>query len=191
MKEYIAIAIVAAAVFGVCWLVDWLFKRIFRSQSQHRSGMAVRLQKRYGTVGLLLAVFGVSVTLVGIPKNWLFITAGILFVVVGIGLLVYYLSYGIFYDEESFILTTFGKKSTTYRYQQIQGQQLYVTTGGGIVVEIYMEGGRTFQIQSSMTGGFDFLDKAFSAWLRQTGRKQEDCDFYDPENSCWFPKVGV
>lgn len=191
MKEYIAIAIVAAAVFGVCWLVDWLFKRIFRSQSQHRSGMAVRLHKRYGTVGLILTVFGISVTLVGIPDNWLFIAAGILFVVVGIGLVVYYLSYGIFYDEESFVLTTFGKKSKTYRYQQIQGQQLYVTTGGGIVVEIYMEDGRTFQIQSAMTGGFEFLDKAFVAWLSQTGRKQEECDFYDPDNSCWFPKVGV
>lgn len=191
MKEYIALAIVAGAVIGVCVLVDWLFKKIFRSQSQHQSGTAVRLNKRYGTAGLILLVFGVSVLFVGIPDNWLFIVASVLFMIVGAGLVVYYLSYGVFYDEDSFVLTTFGKKSKTYAYKNIQGQQLYVTTGGGVVVEIYMDDGRTFQIQSAMTGGFEFLDKAFSAWLRQTGRKQEDCDFYDPDNSCWFPKVGV
>lgn len=191
MKEYIALAIVAGAVIGVCVLVDWLFKKIFRSQSQHQSGTAVRLNKRYGTAGLILLVFGVSVLFVGIPDNWLFIVASVLFMVVGAGMVVYYLSYGVFYDEDSFVLTTFGKKSKTYAYKNIQGQQLYVTTGGGVVVEIYMDDGRTFQIQSAMTGGFEFLDKAFSAWLRQTGRKQEDCDFYDPDNSCWFPKVGV
>lgn len=191
MKEYIAVAIVAGVVLGLCVLVDWLFKRIFRSQSQHRSGTAVRLNKRYGSVGLILAVFGVSVVLVGIPNNWLFLAAGVLFITVGIGLVVYYLSFGVFYDDESFVLTTFGKKSQTYRYADIQGQQLYVTTGGGIVVEIYLSDGRTFQIQSAMAGGFEFLDKAFAAWLQQTGTKQEDCDFYDPDNSCWFPKVGV
>lgn len=191
MREYIALAIIAGAVIGVCVLVDWLFKKIFRSQSQHQSGTAVRLNKRYGTVGLLLAVFGVSVLFVGIPANWIFIIAGSLFILVGVGLVVYYISYGVFYDEESFVLTSFGKKSKTYSYKQIQGQQLYVTTGGGIVVEIYMDDGKTFQIQSAMTGGFEFLDKAFFAWLRQTGRTQEECDFYDPQNSCWFPQMGV
>ena len=191
MKEIVAVLIVAAAVFGVCFLVDLAFKKIFRSQSQHQSGTAVRLSKRYGSIGLLLAVFGLAVLFVGIPDNWLLIAGSILMMVVGIGLVVYYLSFGVFYDDDSFVLTTFGKKSTTYQYQDIQGQQLYVTTGGGIVVEIYLSDGRTFQIQSAMSGGFDFLDKAFYAWLRQTGRKQEDCDFYDPDNSCWFPKVGV
>ena len=24
-------------------------------------------------------------------------------------------------------------------------------------------------------------------WLAQTGKRKEDCDFYDPDNSCWFP----
>ena len=191
MKEYIAVIIVAAAVFGLCMLIDLIFKKVFRSQSQHQSGTAVRLNKRYGSVGLILAAFGISVILVGIPDNWLFILSGILFILVGGSLVVSYLSYGVFYDEESFVLTTFGRKSTTYYYRQIQGQQLYVTTGGGVIVEIYMEDGKTFQIQSVMSGGYEFLDKAFAAWLRQTGRKQEECDFYDPENSCWFPKVGV
>ena len=189
MKQYIPVIIVAAAVFGVCFLVDFIFKKIFRSQSQHRSGTAVRLNKRYGSIGLILAIFGLAVLFVGIPDNWLFIAGSILMMLVGSGLVVYYITFGIFYDGEGFILTTFGKKSTTYQYKDIQGQQLYVTTGGGVVVEIYLTDGRTFQIQSAMAGGFDFLDKAFYAWLEQTGRKQEECDFYDPANSCWFPKM--
>ena len=189
MKQYIAVIIIAAAVFGVCFLVDFIFKKIFRSQSQHRSGTAVRLNKRYGSIGLILAIFGLAVLFVGIPDNWLFIAGSILMMLVGSGLVVYYITFGIFYDGEGFILTTFGKKSTTYQYKDIQGQQLYVTTGGGVVVEIYLTDGRTFQIQSAMAGGFDFLDKAFYAWLEQTGRKQEECDFYDPANSCWFPKM--
>lgn len=189
--EYVAVIILAAAAFGLCFLVDWGFKKIFRSQSQHRSGTAVRLNKRYGSIGLIMTVFGLVVLFAGLPDNWLFIGASILILTIGVGLIVYYLTFGIFYDEDSFVLTTFGKKSTTYAYRDIQGQKLYVTTGGATVVEIYLNDGRTFQIQSIMTGGFDFLDKAFFAWLRQTGKKQEDCDFYDPDNSCWFPSVEV
>lgn len=191
MKEMIAVLILAAAVFGVCFLVDKGFTKLFRNQSQHHSGKAVRLNKRYGSIGLILFVFGLAVLFAGLPKNWLFIIFSILIMAVGTGLVVFYMTFGVFYDDESFVLTTFGKKSTTYAYRDIQGQQLYVTTGGGVVIEIYLHDGRTFQLQSGMAGGYEFLDKAFFAWLRQTGKKQEECDFYDPQNSCWFPKVGV
>ena len=27
------------------------------------------------------------------------------------------------------------------------------------------------------------------AWLAQTGKKKEDCPYYDPDNSCWFPRA--
>lgn len=189
MNEYIAVILIVAAVFGLCFLVDKGFTKLFRSQSQHHSGKAVRLNKRYGSVGLILTVFGLAVLFAGLPDNWLFIGCSILITALGVGLVVYYMTFGIFYDEESFVLTTFGKKSTTYSYGDIQGQQLYVTTGGGVVIEVYMTDGRTFQLQSTMAGTYDFMDKAFFAWLRQTGRRQEECDFYDPQNSCWFPTV--
>ena len=52
-----------------------------------------------------------------------------------------------------------------------------------------MTDGRTVQLQSAMDGVYPFMDKAFTMWLRQTGRRQEDCSFYDPQNSCWFPPV--
>ena len=189
MKEIIAVLIIAAAVFGICILVDKGFTKLFRSQSQHHSGKAVRLNKRYGSVGLLLTVFGIAVLFTGLPGNWLMIVCSMILMIVGVGLVVFYMTFGVFYDEESFVLTTFGKKSTTYAYRDIRGQQLYVLQGGGIVIEVYLCDGRSFQLQSTMTGTYDFLDKAFFAWLRQTGRKQADCDFYDPENSCWFPKM--
>ena len=189
MNEYIAVAIIAAAVFGICFLVDKGFTKIFRSQSQHHSGTAVRLNKRYGSIGLILAVFGLAVLFAGLPGNWLFIGASILIMVLGIGLVVYYMTFGVFYDDEGFVLTTFGKRSTTYRYGQIRGQQLYVTTGNQTVIEIIMTDGRTFHLQSAMSGVYDFLDHAFAAWLMETGRALNECDFYDPKNSCWYPKV--
>ncbi len=189
MNEYIAVAIIAAAVFGICFLVDKGYTKIFRSQSQHHSGTAVRLNKRYGSIGLILAVFGLAVLFAGLPGNWLFIGASILIMVLGIGLVVYYMTFGVFYDDEGFVLTTFGKRSTTYRYGQIRGQQLYVTTGNQTVIEIIMKDGRTFHLQSAMSGVYDFLDHAFAAWLMETGRALNECDFYDPKNSCWFPKV--
>ena len=46
--EYILILIVAALVFGICFLIDKGFTKLFRSQAEHMSGTAVRLSKRYG-----------------------------------------------------------------------------------------------------------------------------------------------
>ena len=57
--------LVAAGVFGVCFLVDRLFTRLFRSRAQHRSGMAVRAGKRYGAFGVILMVLGVAALIFG------------------------------------------------------------------------------------------------------------------------------
>lgn len=187
--EYIAVIILAALVFCACYLVDKGFVKLFRNQSQHRSGKAVRLSHRYGSAGLILFVFGVAVLFAGIGKNWLLLVCGVLLMLVGVALTVYYMTFGVFYDEDGFVLTTFGKKSTLYPYRAIQAQQLYVTTGQQVILELYMEDGRSVQLQSAMPGVYDFMDKAFAKWLEQTGRKQEDCDFYNPKNSCWFPPV--
>ena len=70
--EYVAVIIVAALVFGVCFLVDKGFTKLFRNQQQHQSGTAVRLNKRYGSIGLLIAVLGVLI--VGV-NTWKFVMA--------------------------------------------------------------------------------------------------------------------
>jgi hypothetical protein len=62
-------------------------------------------------------------------------------------------------------------------------------TAGNVIIELHMADGRAVQLQSAMTGAYSFLDAAFEAWLVQTGRNKEECDFYNPENSCWFPTM--
>lgn len=187
--EYVAVILIVAAVFGACFLADKGFTKLFRSQAQHRSGKAVRLNKRYGSIGLLLTVFGTAVLFAGLNGQKLLLLCGVILIPVGIGLVVYYMTFGVFYDDDGFVLTTFGKRSTTYGYRDIRGQKLYLSAGNVILIELYLQDGRTFQLQSVMDGTYDFMDKAFAAWLRQTGRRQEDCSFYDPQNSCWFPPV--
>ena len=124
----------------------------------------------------------------GMNDTWILSAGGALLVMIGICLITAYMTFGIFYDEDSFILTTFGKRSNTYRYNQIKAQQLY-NAYGNIVIELHMGDGRTVQLQAGMEGVYPFLDKAFDGWLQQRGKKKEDCPYYDPENSCWFPAV--
>jgi len=186
--QLVAVLIIAALVFGVCFLVDKGFTRLFRNQAQHKSGKAVRLSKRYGSFGLILAVLGLAAIFTGLSKDWVLIVGGGIVMAMGIGLIVYYMTFGIFYDEDSFILTTFGKTSKTYYYRDIQQQQLY-SNQGHMLVELYLSGNRSVQLQAGMPGAVDFLNHAYAAWLRQTGRNEEDCPFHDPANGCWFPPV--
>ena len=117
------------------------------------------------------------------------IVCGSLILVMGIGLVVYYATFGIFYDDKGFILTTFGKRSTTYRYRDIKGQRLYLIQGGSVVVELHMADGRSVSLQSVMTGAYDFLDHAFICWCKETRRDPENCDFHDTANHLWFPTL--
>lgn len=187
---FLLVLLVAGAVFGICFLIDKAFTKLFRSQAQHMSGKAVRLSKRYGSIGLILAVVGLAAAFAGQADGWVLIAGGLLLIVVGIGLVIYYMSYGIFYDEDKFIFMSFTKRATAYSYKDIQAQQLY-NNQGYLLIELHMADGKAVHLQSTMTGCYDFMDHAFSAWLRQTGKKQEDCPFYDPQNSCWFPPVEV
>lgn len=186
--EIIAVLVIMALVFGVCFLVDKGFTKLFRSQAQHMSGKAVRLNKKYGAIGLILGALGIAAIFSGLSGNWIMIIGGSLVLIVGIGLVVYYMTYAIFYDDDSFLVTTIGKRATVYRYGDIQNQQLYNNQGHALI-ELYLSDGRTVQIQGSMEGAYAFMEYAFSAWLIQTGRTREDCAFYDPQNSCWFPPV--
>lgn len=181
------IVIIALLVFGICFALDKLFQRLFRSQNQYRSGTAVRLNKRYGSIGILLTVLAIAAILAG---GWVMIIGGCVVLITGLCLVAYYLSYGIYYDKESFLYTRFGRKAIVYPYRDIQAQLLY-SNSGSILIELHMQDGKTVPLPSSMVGVYDFMDTAFSGWLQQTGKKQEDCAFYDPDNSCWFPPAEV
>ena len=186
---FFLILLIAAAVFGLCFAVDKAFTKLFRSKAQHRSGMAVRANKRYGLFGVILSVLGIMAICVGIADGSVLLWGGIIVLLMGICLAVYYLSFGLFYDGETFLLSRFGKKDITYRFDQIQGQKLYLVQGGNIIVELHMTDGGTVSLQSTMDGVYPFLDTAFAAWCLQTGRDPQSCDFHDPSQSLWFPTV--
>lgn len=187
--EFIAIILVAAAVFGICYLVDKGFARAFRSKAQHRSGLAVRANKRYGIFGVILSALGVMALCAGITDGAVLLVGGLIVLLMGLCLAAYYLSFGIFYDGESFLQSRFGKKDVTYFYRDIRGQKLYLIQGGNIVVELHMADGNVVSLQSAMDGVYPFLDTAFAGWCLQTGRDPQSCDFHDPSQSLWFPTV--
>lgn len=184
MAVYLA---VIAAVFGLCYFLDKGFQKVFRSKAQHRSGLAVRLNKLYSIAGVLLAVLGVIAMMNGAAENRTLLWGGVVVLLLGIGLCIYHLSFGLFYDEDSFVYMSLGKKETTYRYSDILTQKLYVITGGSIVVELHMADGKAVSVQSNMEGIYPFLDAAFSGWCRQKGIDAQSCDFHDPDNHLWFP----
>ena len=183
--------LVAAAVFGLCFLVDKGFTKSFRNQTQHKSGLSVRLSKRYALFGLILTLVGILAICMGLADGSVLLWGGVIVLLMGAGLITYYLTFGIFYDADSFIFTTFGKKSVVYSFSDIREQKLYVVQGGSIIVELHMADGRAVSLQSTMEGTYPFLDHAFAAWCRQTGRNPEECAFHDPSNSLWFPMEEV
>ena len=169
--------IIILGTFLLCFLVDKGFSKLFRSQPQHHSGKAVRLSKFYSLGGLILAVLGVISVLTGIAQSWLLALGGGVVLAVGIFLLVYYLTFGIYYDSDSFLAASFGKKSRAYRYEEIVSQQLY-NNRGQILIELYMKDGTAVHLQSSMPNALAFMETAFSHWCEQRGVEKEACEFY-------------
>lgn len=179
--------IIAAAVFGLCYLVDKVFTAKFRSKAQHRSGLAVRVNKQYGIFGVALSVLGVLALGVGVSGGTALIIGGAVVLVMGICLAVYYLTHGIFYDGESFLIASFRKKDRVYRYSQIREQKLFLVQGGNVIIELYLEDGSSVSLQSTMDGVYLFLDTAFAGWCLQKGMDPQACSFHDPSKSWWFP----
>ena len=181
------IVIAAALTFGICFFVDKGYTRLFRSKAQHKSGLQVRVNKRYASIGLVLCILGILAVFTGVGGDTVLLIGGGIVVFIGCALIGHYLSFGIFYDADSFILTAFGKKSLTYKFSQIRHQKLYMIQGGSIVVELHISDGSAVSIHTSMDGAYAFLDHAFHAWCHQTGRDPETCGFHDPGKHLWFP----
>ena len=179
--------LVAAAVFGLCLLVDKIFTRKFRGKAQHRSGLAVRVNKRYGVFGIGLAVLGVLSVGVGVGGSIALMLGGVVVLIMGICLSVYYLTHGIFYDGETFLVSSFRKEDRVYEYSSILEQKLFLVQGGSVIIELYLQDGSSVSLQSSMDGVYLFLDTAFAGWCLQKGIDPQTCDFHDPSKSWWFP----
>lgn len=184
--KLIPMVVICAITFGICFLVDKLFHKLFRAKVQHASGLSVKLNKRYATIGIILFFVGVCAIIAGINGQMILIICGPIVLLMGIALIVYYLTFGIYYNEDGFVVSKFAKRSVTYRYNQIAGQLLY-NASGNVLIELHLKDGGSVNLQASMTGAYAFLDYAFKNWCRQTGRAPEECDFHDPQNSLWFP----
>ena len=184
--QSIVFILAAAAVFGGCYAVDKAFTKAFRSKAQHRSGLAVRVSRMYGVMGVVLSIVGILAIVVGI-QNILLLVGGILVLGMGAAMAVYYLTRGIFYDGESFLVSGFDKKEVIYRYCDIREQRLYLIQGGSVVIELHMADGSAVSLASTMQGVYPFLDTAFAGWCLQTGTDPQQCAFHDPGNHWWFP----
>jgi hypothetical protein len=181
--------IVAALTFGVCFLLDKGFTKLFRGQKQHKSGLAVRLQKKFALFGLFMSILGVVGILVGGTQGPVLLVSGMIVLMLGLALAAYYLTFGIFYDEDGFLKSAFGRKNVTYRFGDIRAQKLYKLQGGQILVELQMADGSAVSVDTSMEGAYAFLNHAFYRWCGQNGRSEEECEFHDPASCLWFPGV--
>ena len=94
--DIILTVLAAGFTFGLCYIVDKRFTHSFRSKAQHKSGLAVRVNKHYGGFGVGLGVLGVLSVCVGFANNIALLIGGIVVLAMGISLAVYYLTHGIF-----------------------------------------------------------------------------------------------
>ena len=179
--------LIAAVVFGTCRLIDVLFHNAFRNKAQHHSGMAVRVNKRYGVFGVGLSVLGVLAIGLGVTGGLALTLGGIVVLIMGLCLSVYYLTHGIFYDGETFLVSSFRKEDRVYRFEQITEQKLYLVQGGNVIIELYLNDGTSVSLLSSMEGVYLFLDTAFAGWCLQKNLDPQTCAFHDPSSSWWFP----
>ncbi len=178
----------AALTFGICYVVDKRFTSAFRGRQQHLSGLAVRVSRRYGVFGVGLTAIGVLAIFVGLSGGLALLLGGLVVLGMGISMGLYYLTHAIFYDGESFLVSSFRKKDRVYFYRDIRQQKLYLIQGGSTLIELHMADGSTVNLQSSMDGIYLFLDTAFAGWCMQQDIDPEACDFHDPGNSLWFPQ---
>ena len=182
--------VVIAATFGVMFLLDKGLTKLFRSRDQHRSGTAVRLKKHFGILSLALMALGLlAIVTYFTDRSPVLLVGGLLILPGGAVLGIYYLTHGIFYNDESFLYVTFGNRSREYRYGDIRGQKLYEIQGGTLLAELHMADGTAVSVQGNMEGAPTFLDKAAHARMRQLGLNSHECDWFDETAGRGFPPV--
>lgn len=178
--------LIAVVTFALCFGVDKAFHALFRNKAQHKTGLAIHLPHRYGVAGIVLFILGLAGIFAGLNDRKILVVGGVIVMIVGAALVAYYLAFGIYYDEDTFLISGLGKKQRQYRFSDIESQQLY-QSGGSIVVELFLKDGSGFTVQTAMDGAYPFLDHAFAAWCRQRGIDPNTCEFHDAANSLWFP----
>lgn len=180
--KYVIVLLFMAAVFGLCFLVDRLCRRLFPADPRK----AVRLPRRSVIFGVLLTFLGFTAWLVYWPQfAWYLRVSSILVLVMGVFLLVQYFSFSIRYDEEGFEYRTLGKKAMTCHYDEILGQESLLTRSG-VHSTLYTKQGE-LPIYTALVGLPEFLKTAFSHWCEAKGIDPDTVE-NNPQYLTYFPK---
>ena len=99
MTGILVVLLIAGVVFGICYLIDKGFQKLFRSKEEHKSGKAVRYKGRTAAFGLILALVGMTALLTVKQGGWLYGAGGGILILVGAFLVFQYMTFGIFYGE--------------------------------------------------------------------------------------------
>lgn len=185
--KYVFLLVFMALVFGVCALVDMIFKKLFPKTPLEMEKRVVRMPRSGAIWGVILTVLPVVVLVFWMPAGGdllLGIGAGVA-LLLGVILLVNYCSFAVYYDDETFLYKDLRHRKKIYHYSQITGQQSLMTRSG--INTMLFVGGDTVELNSGMQGVSDFLSKAFHRWCEQKGVDPDSVE-NNPAMLTYFPQ---
>ena len=181
--QYVILFLIMAAVFGICFLVDRLCRKIFPGDGRK----AVRLPRRSVIFGILLTFFAFAVMLSFWQELSGYLRAGCFIVLaMGLFLLAQYFAFSIRYDAEGFTFRALGKKPYTAKYADILGQKALITRSG-VNSSLYLKDGEV-PIFSAQVGAQEFLKTAFAAWCEAKGIDPDTVE-NNPAYLVYFPET--
>ena len=184
--KYAFLAAFAAAIFGLCFLVDFVLKKLTPYDPRKSVGRAVRPPRRGSVIGILMLFFGLTAILFYASRMeamWIVLCAVV--ALAGVFLLVQNLSCALYYDDEGFSYRELRKRRKDYRYEQIEGQRSALTRGG--VQTVLFVAGDAIPLYEAMDGLRPFLQTAFRRWCEEkqidpeTVVNNPDCLTYFPD----------
>ena len=142
---------------------------------------------RYSFIlGILIVILAI-IGLLFYTEADLFLRIGmVVAMAIGMYMTVNYIAFGIFYDDDGFTYRTLTKKVVSYRYSDITGQRSFLARSG--LNTSLLLGEDEIPLNGSMKGLADFMNHAFFAWCRQTGRNPDQQE-YDPSTLRYFPEL--
>ena len=184
--KYVLYLLLIAVIFGLVALVDFVFGKLFPKAKVKKTEKAVRAPRYSFIVGILIVFLGIMGLLFYTEADVFLRIGMVIAMVMGLYMAVNYISFGIFYDDETFTYRTLTKKAVTFRYADITGQRSFLARSG---LNVTLLAGETeVPLNGSMQGVADFMNHAFFAWCRQKGL-DPDAQEYDPRTLRYFPEV--
>ena len=183
MHPLLFLLIVAAVVFGLCFLLDRLFQKLFPKSDLQKSKKTVRMPRRCVVFGILLLTVSFAVLLF-FGSDTLLLIGSIVGMLLGALLLGYYFSFSICYNDEAFLYRDLRHRKTQYTYAQILGQRSLMTRSGINVTLLVADD--SVMLTSAMEGASAFLQHAFFRWCGEKGIDPDSVE-NNPRMLTFFP----